>query len=81
MSLDREFATFQRELPNLLKSDGNRDKFVLIRGDTVYGVFDTEDDAVNAGWDRFGLFEQFLAQKITDHEEPVYFSRTPARCQ
>lgn len=81
MALEREMETFRRELSDLLKTESNRDRFVLIKGDAVYGVWDTRNEAENAGWDRFGLFEQFLAKKITDHEEPVYFSRNLTRCQ
>jgi hypothetical protein len=81
MSLDREWAVFQRELPNLLRTPTNQDKFVLIHGDAMFGVWNTYEEAVNAGWDRFGLFEQFLAQRITDHETPLSFSRNVTPCR
>jgi hypothetical protein len=73
MSLERELETFQRELPNLL-ADGKRDKYVLIHGEKVVGVWDTEDQALEAGYDAF-LMELFMAKKVTDHEETLYFSR------
>ena len=44
------------------------------------GVWDTVEEALDAGYSRFGL-DVFLAQKITDHEKPVYFSRNLTRCQ
>lgn len=79
MTLDHEMEIFQRELPNLLRTESNRDKFVLIHGDKVDSVWDTVEEALDAGYERFGL-EVFLVKKITEHEKPVYFSRNLTRC-
>lgn len=62
MPLESEIAAYRRELPNLL-ADGHAGRFALIRGDQLAGVWDTFDDACQAGHDRFGL-EPFLAQPI-----------------
>jgi hypothetical protein len=80
MALEREMETFRRELPNLLRTETNRDKFVLIHNDKVDSIWDTVEEALDAGYERFGL-DVFLAQKITEHEKPVYFSRNLTRCQ
>ena len=39
-----EIATYRRELPRLL-AEGYAQRFVLIKGDQVVGVWDTSDDA------------------------------------
>ena len=75
MSLERELETYRRELPRLLQEKG---KFVLVHGDEVAGVFDTEEEAVAVGDDRFGL-APFLVQQITEKEQPrfVPYDLTP----
>jgi hypothetical protein len=45
-------------------------KYVLIQGDRVDSFWDTEDDAVVAGDDRFGL-TPFLVKKVPEKEEPL----------
>jgi hypothetical protein len=65
----REWAAYQRELPGLLAA-GHEGKYVLIRGDDLEGVFDTQEDALNAGYDKFGLTPFFVHQIWA--VEPVY---------
>ena len=60
--LAAEIATYFRELPRLL-GDGHAGRAVLVKGDQILGVWDTEADAYQAGTDRFG-FGPFLAQPI-----------------
>lgn len=79
MALEHEWKTFLREMPRLLR-EGQRGKYVLIQGETVYGVWETLDEALAAGYDRFGV-GSFLAQEINDNPEPRYFSRNVTRCQ
>ena len=67
--LDCELATYQRELPRLLAEQG---RFVLIKGDQVAGVFDIEDDALEAGYDWFGLDTPFFVKQIVANEKPVF---------
>lgn len=80
MALEQELETFQKELPNLLQNEANRGKFVLIHGESVQGVWDTFEKALEEGYDKFGL-EPFLVKEITEHEEPRFFSRNLKRCQ
>lgn len=77
MALEREWETFLTEMPRLLQ-EGHRGKYVLIQGESVYGVWTTLDEALAAGYDRFGV-EPFLAQEINDKPEPRYFSRNVTR--
>ena len=44
MVLDREWETFQANLPALLEKDAGR--YVLIHGDQIAGVWDTQDEAL-----------------------------------
>jgi len=60
MHLYREMAAFRRELPALLRLAG---KYALIRGDRLVGAYDTEEEAVTAGEERFG-FDFFLVRQI-----------------
>jgi hypothetical protein len=63
--LDTEVATYQRELPNLLKDTG---KYVLIHGERVDSVWCTYDDAIQAGYRFFGL-KPFFVRQISPFEE------------
>ncbi len=77
-TLDRELATFRRELPGLLANLANVGRYVLVHGDNVLGLFSSFDDALAAGYERVGI-EPFLVKEITEHEQPRYFSRS-LRC-
>ncbi|MBP3954956.1 hypothetical protein J8F10_06630 [Gemmata sp. G18] len=81
MALEKELETFDRELPGLLINPANVGRYVLIGGSpvTVAGVYKTEEDALAAGYEMFGLAAAFLAKRISPHEEPKYFSRN-IRC-
>jgi len=60
MALERELQTYKNRLTELLAHEG---KFVLIRGDEVAGTWDTYEDALRAGYDKFGL-NPFLVKRI-----------------
>jgi hypothetical protein len=77
MALERELATFQQERTRLLAEHPG--KFALIHGEAVDSVWDTAEDALDAGYARFGL-EPFLVQEIVEVERPRYFSRRVTRC-
>ena len=79
MALERELATFRRELPILLRDPANRGKHVLVQGDTVHSVWDSVDAALAAGYDAFEL-APFLVKEIVEHERPRHFSRNVSRC-
>jgi len=60
MALEKELATYKRELPKLMPNAG---KFVLIHGDEVSGVWETYQDALQEGYRVFGL-KSFLVKQI-----------------
>ena len=60
MALEKELATFQRELPNLLNRVG---KYALVQGDSLISVWDTYEDALQEGYKLFGL-KPFLVKQI-----------------
>jgi hypothetical protein len=69
--LKRELDTYNRHLPELL---GQQGKFVLIKGAEIAGTFDSYQDALTAGYQRFKL-DSFLVKQITAAEHVAYFSR------
>ncbi len=72
-TLQIERETFANHLAGFLR-EGKQGKFVLIDGGDVHGVWTSIDEALGAGYRKFEL-EPFLIKLVTEHEEPVYFSR------
>jgi hypothetical protein len=79
VTLERELEAFGKQLPELLKDEGKRGKYALVHGDDIDSVWPTIEDALQAGYDRFGL-DVFLVKEITEREKPQYFSRNVKRC-
>jgi hypothetical protein len=71
MALDIERATYQAHLLELLASEG---KFVVIKGMDIAGSYDTLDDALAAGYRKYGPVP-FLVRQIQRTEPELYFSR------
>lgn len=61
-TIRREIATYRRELPRLL-AEGQAGRFALIHGDEVVSLWDTSEDAYQAGCEPF-RGEPFLAQPV-----------------
>ena len=70
-SFATELATFEQRLAELLADAG---RFVLIQGHDVAGVFDSYQDAVTAGYERFKL-QRFLVKQITPVQRISFFGR------
>ena len=70
--LEREIATYRARLPEFLRD--HEDQFVLIRGEEVLGFWPTFDEALEVGYDRFGLVP-LLVKKVRAEEPIYYFSR------
>jgi hypothetical protein len=70
-ALEKELATYNSRLSEFLSSEG---KFVVISGDNVEGVFETYNDALKIGYEKFGL-TPFLVKKISASEQISYFTR------
>ena len=47
----------------------------MIHDDVFVGAFDTYDDALAVGYDKFGITQPFLIKKITFEPEIHYFTR------
>lgn len=75
--LDKELQTYTQRLPDLLSHAG---KFVLIHGETVVETYDTYEDAIKAGYEKFQL-DPFLVKQIAQVERIAFFSRDfPKAC-
>lgn len=72
MALEKESETYQRELPALQAHEG---KFMLIQGDGVVDVFDSYEDAVKDGYNRFGVDTPFMVKQILTVERIQYMTR------
>jgi hypothetical protein len=71
MALEKELATYQKELSNLLPQAG---KYVLIYQDKVVDVFGTYEDALKAGYRLAGL-DAFMVKQIQAFEQVQYITR------
>jgi hypothetical protein len=80
MSFEQELQAFRRELPKLVRNSSNIGKFALIHNGAVSGIWNTSDEAIAAGYDRFGI-EPFLVKEITEEEPVFFFSRRVTPCQ
>ncbi len=63
--LDQEIKAYETHRVQLLATD--RDKFVLIKGDDVIGVYESEVIAYAEGLNKIGN-EPFLIKQITDQD-------------
>lgn len=63
-----EYATYLKKLPILAHEEG---KFALLHHSDLAGVFETYQDALAAGYQKFGL-KPFLVKQIAATENPVY---------
>lgn len=64
-----EWNTYRREVARLL-NDGNAGKHVLIKGTAILGLWDTEAEAVAAGYARFRRLP-FFVHKVQEREPVV----------
>jgi hypothetical protein len=68
--LRTELETYYRELPRLLE-EGDEGRYLVVKGTTVCSAWDTLRDALQYGYERFGL-EPFLAQVVDSRYLPLY---------
>jgi hypothetical protein len=64
-----EWKTFKREVYRLMCC-GNRGRFALIKGERVISIWDTENDAIQAGRERFGQ-EPLFIQEVQLYLKPL----------
>ena len=68
-----EKKAYENMLPELLKEEG---KFALVKGENVVGVYESYEDALKVGYDKFGL-ESFFIKRIQQIEKPIYILNVP----
>jgi hypothetical protein len=64
-----EWDCFRRERPRLL-AEGHEGRWVLIKGETLVGLFDTWEEARSVGLQRFGVVPM-LVQEILRCYKPL----------
>ena len=77
MPLEKELSTYDANLIDLLANAG---KYVLISGEKIAGVFETYEEALQAGYEKYDL-EPFLVKQINRAEPIYYFSRDLSPCR
>jgi hypothetical protein len=68
--LDQEIETYRQQLPSLLLEEG---KFALVHGRELVGVFDSYQDALTAGYEKFSV-QPFLVKQIKAIEQVHFIS-------
>jgi hypothetical protein len=76
MALEQELDTYRKKRDELLPYAG---RYVLIHGDQVAGVWDSYEDALRVGYDKFGL-NPFFIRKI-ETVESVHYSTREIPCR
>ena len=66
--LEKELAFYEKNLNNWLTV--YPDKFVLVKGEELVGVYETNEQALSAGASHFGL-ESFLIRRIQKNIEEI----------
>jgi hypothetical protein len=77
MALEKELETFNSRLAELKAQ--HEGEFVLIHGEEIVDFFTSYDDAIKAGYNRFGL-QPFLVKQIQMIEQVQYISRCIETC-
>lgn len=73
----KELETYDAKKNELLAESSG--KFVVIKDSEIAGVWDTYEDALRAGYDRFKLVP-FLVKQITPIEPVLNFTRDVVLC-
>ena len=68
-----EKKAYENALPDLLKEES---KFALVKGENVVGVYESYEDALKFGYEKFGL-ESFFIKRIQQIEKPIYILNVP----
>ena len=76
MALERELAVYQRERPGWVAA-GKVGRWVVIHGEEVVGFYGDLELAMEAGYERFGLDELFMARQVAAEDNPVTAEDNP----
>ena len=74
MALETELTTYKNNLNELKANVANVGKFVLIQGTDLVDVYSSYEDAIKAGYDKFGL-RPFLVKQIHCEEQVQSITR------
>jgi len=77
MALERELETFRGKLHELAAE--HEGKFVLVHGEEIVDTFQTYEDALKAGYTKFGL-DPFLVKQVHAIEQIQFISRFVDPC-
>jgi hypothetical protein len=77
MALEKETETYNKRLSELKAHEG---KYVLIQGETVEDFFASYEDAIKAGYQKFGL-SPFLVKQIQAAAQVQFISRLFDPCR
>lgn len=69
--LDVELRTFEAKRSELLGRA--REKFVLIKGDQLIDIFESQVDALKRGYEKFGN-QPFLVKQVLDVDVPQNYT-------
>lgn len=75
-NLLKEIKLYNDSLPSLLGQVG---KFVLIGAGEIVGTYDSYEDALKFGYEKFGL-DPFLVKRIAPAEQVSFFTRDLVAC-
>ena len=67
--IEQEWNTFRRERPRLL-AEGHEGRWVLVKGDSIIGIWDSRHEACHQGYKRY-LRAGFLVHQLQYVERPV----------
>ena len=79
VGFDRERATYERQKPDLLKTAEGQ--WVVIVGDELIGPMESDEEAVRAGFKRFGLGPLYLKQVLAQEPPPIVLPWVVIPCQ
>jgi hypothetical protein len=74
MALDMQLETYLKNRPTWVQ-EGRVGTWVVIHGSDVLGFYISFDAALEAGYDRYGINEVFMARQIAEAEHPIHTSR------
>jgi hypothetical protein len=73
-----EINAYLRELPRLL-AEGEEGRHALIKDDTILSIWDTYGDALQAGYERFGIDGRFVAHRIQGRDLERFLTLLPGQ--
>jgi hypothetical protein len=71
-----EVNTYLRELPRLLH-EGDEGRYALIHGGQLLSVWHTFGDAIEVGYERFGLDGRFVAKRVDRRDLERFLTLIP----